>query len=178
MFLRRSLAASGWRAFGWRLGLNIGARADLMDRLGTRLDEVIAETEQLPVLLGWSLGGLYARELARRRSESVRAVVTLGSPFSVGPRANNAWRLYELVNRHSVDDPPLKMDWSSKPPVPTLAVWSSIDGIVAPASARGAQGEADETFEIRVPHMALGSEPGAIRQIVRILARFAEEPSA
>ena len=76
----------------------------------------------------------FARELARAHPDRVRAVVTLGSPFSGNPKLNNVWRLYEWVAGHPVDAPPIDRI-PDKPPVPTLAIWSRADGIVAPAAA-------------------------------------------
>ncbi len=94
MELRRAFAAAGWRTHPWSLGLNRGARADTLERLERRLLE-IGDGE--PVLvIGWSLGGLFARELARHRPDLVSAVVTLGSPFSGDVRGNNVWRFYEM----------------------------------------------------------------------------------
>ena len=73
------------------------------------------------VLLGWSLGGIYARVLAQRHPDLVDLVVTLGTPFSGDRRANNAWRVYEALNDHAVDASPLPDDPSVKPSVPTIA---------------------------------------------------------
>jgi len=129
-----------------------------------------------PVLLvGWSLGGLYARELARDVPHLVRAVVTLGSPFSGDPHQNNVWRLYEWVAGHKVDDPPLHY-LQRKPPVPTLAIWSKKDGIVAKRSARGRDGERDAEVEIGCSHMAFGISKTATRRVVREIDRFLEQP--
>jgi thioesterase domain-containing protein len=78
--LRRTLQASGYRAYGWGLGLNLGARKDLLERMDAQLDRAARHG---PVsLVGWSLGGLYARELAKRQADKVASVITLGSPFS------------------------------------------------------------------------------------------------
>ena len=121
MELRRALAAAGWRVhpLGWRLE---PWRARRHGRAAAaRLDAIAPDR---PVLLvGWSLGGVFARELARAQPERVRAVVTLGSPFSGDPRLNNVWRLYERVAGHPVDAPPIARI-CDKPPVPTLAIWS------------------------------------------------------
>jgi hypothetical protein len=92
--LRRTLEANGFRAFGWGNGLNFGARSDTLNRLSKRLDEVIAKAGGPVAVIGWSLGGLYARELAKRRPCDVALVITLGTPFSVSLRRNNAWKLY------------------------------------------------------------------------------------
>src|SRR4051812_29726989 len=78
--LRRTLAEAGWRVHGWEMGVNWGARAGTVERLERRLREISKDGKVLVV--GWSLGGLFARELARACPDRVRAVVTLGSPFS------------------------------------------------------------------------------------------------
>lgn len=170
--LRRALAQAGWRVHGWELGWNWGARADTVDRLKRRLDE-IGNGE--PVLLvGWSLGGVYARELARTAPDQVRAVVTLGSPFSGDPRQNNIWRLYERIAGHKVDEPPIPRI-ADKPPVAHLAIWSRRDGIVAPRSARGLDHERDEAVELQCTHMGFGVSTGIARQVVREIEKFLKD---
>lgn len=167
--LRRSLKAAGYAAYGWQLGQNRGARADLLDRLAHTLAQVVRRHGQPAVLIGWSLGGIYAREVAKRHPELVRLVITLGSPFSGNLRANNAWRLYEFLNDHPVDNPPLEIEITAKPPVRTIAVWSPIDGIVAPASARGREGESDRQVEVRLRHLSLARQREGIALIGRLL---------
>jgi pimeloyl-ACP methyl ester carboxylesterase len=117
---------------------------------------------------------LFARELAREVPEMVRAVVTLGSPFSGDPHMNNVWRLYEWIAGHKVDEPPV-MHYAEKPPVPTLAIWSRKDGIVAPRAARGVQGERDKAVEIGCSHMAFGVSRKATRRVAREIALFLKE---
>ena len=173
--LRRSLKAAGYSAYGWELGQNRGARADLLERLAARLAPVVQRHGIKAVLVGWSLGGIYARELAKLRPDLVAAVITLGSPFSGDPRANNAWLIYELLNDHKVDNPPLQIETAVKPPVATVAVWSPVDGIVSPASARGLPGESDRQIELRVRHLSLARAAQGIRLIGQLLA---EELSA
>lgn len=170
--LRRALADAGWRVHGWEMGLNWGARPDTLDRLKTRL-EALAREEKI-LLVGWSLGGLFARELARAYPDRVLAVVTLGSPFSGDAKQNNVWRLYELIAGHKVDDPPIPRR-TDKPPVPTLALWSRSDGLVAPRSARGLKGERDKEVELTCTHMGFGVSARAARDVVREIAAFLEE---
>jgi pimeloyl-ACP methyl ester carboxylesterase len=166
--LRKSLTAAGYRAHGWGLGRNAGVRADTLQQLDARFDALAFHR---PVtLIGWSLGGLVAREYAKHAPHRVAKVMTMGSPFSGDRRANNAWRVYELIAGHSVDAPPIKTVLSEKPPVPTIAFWSKRDGVVAPASARGGDGEADRHIELGCTHMAFVANPDAIRAVLTEIA--------
>lgn len=168
---RHTLDRAGYRAFGWGLGRNLGVTADMIDRLDARLDEIDREEDGPVSLVGWSLGGLIAREYAKHAPHRVARVITMGSPFSGNPRANNAWRLYEWVTRHAVDAPPIAVRLAEKPPVPTYALWSHRDGIVSPASARGLPGEADHSVEVDCSHLAFACAPEAITAVLGILAR-------
>lgn len=170
--LRRSLLAAGYRAFGWKLGFNLGFREGLLERMIARMEQVHAECggEKL-VLLGWSLGGIYARDLARRRPDLVRLVMTMGSPFSGSLHANHAWRIYEAINDHPVDNLPVPVDFQSKPPVRTVALWSPRDGVVAPATSHGEPGQSDLAVELPVTHMGFASSKPAVRQVIAALAR-------
>lgn len=172
--LRRALAQAGWRVHGWEMGVNWGARAETVERLKDRLDQIAPDKKVLVV--GWSLGGLFARELARACPERICAVVTLGSPFSGDPKQNNVWRLYERVAGHKVDAPPLPRI-TDKPPVPHLALWSRKDGLIAPRAARGLEGERDEAVELDCTHMAFGISARAAREAVREIDRFLKRHS-
>ncbi|HET9810414.1 MAG TPA: alpha/beta fold hydrolase, partial [Sphingomicrobium sp.] len=172
MELRRALAEAGFRVHPWRHGWNLGATADVIDKLRRSLD--LVDDDRPVLLVGWSLGGVFARELARAVPERVRAVVTLGSPFSGDPRLNNVWRLYERVAGHRVDDPPIPRI-TDKPPVPTLAIWSRRDGIVAAQAARGEEDERDKAVEVDSGHMAFGVSRRSTRAAVREIVKFLEE---
>ena len=170
--LRRALADEGWHVHGWDMGLNLGVRADTVKRLERRLDEI---GHHQPILVvGWSLGGLFARELGRAVPQRIRAVVTLGSPFSGDPKQNNVWRLYELIAGHRVDDPPIPRI-AEKPPVPHLALWSRRDGLIAPRSARGLDHERDKAVEMDCTHMAFGISRRAARNVVSEIQAFLNE---
>jgi pimeloyl-ACP methyl ester carboxylesterase len=162
--LQKALAAAGYRVTGWGLGLNRGVRPDTLGNIIARLEAFGAGREV--VLVGWSLGGIYAREVAKLRPDLVAKVVTLGSPFSGPPRANNVWRLYELVARHKVDAPPIETRLNEKPPVHTIALWSRKDGIVAPACACGEEGERDLAIELQCSHMAFAVSSRAWPHVV------------
>ncbi|WP_260483155.1 alpha/beta hydrolase [Sphingomicrobium flavum] len=169
MQLRRAMAEAGWRVHPWGLGLNKGATEDIIDLIDGQVCKACPDEPLL--LVGWSLGGVFAREYARHRPDRVRAVVTLGSPFSGDPRANNVWRLYEWVAGHPVDNPPIPRI-AEKPPVPHLALWSRRDGIVAPRAARGLPEECDEHCELDCSHMGFGVSKKAVRLVVREIDNF------
>jgi pimeloyl-ACP methyl ester carboxylesterase len=154
------------------MGWNQGARPDTIERLRERLDSIGDGGKVLVV--GWSLGGVYGRELARAVPDKVLALVTLGSPFSGDPKQNNVWRLYEWIAGHKVDKPPIPRI-ADKPPVPQLALWSRLDGIVAPRSAYGLDHERDKAVELRCTHMAFGVSERTGREVAREIASFLKE---
>lgn len=156
---------------GWDNGLNRGVRPGTLDRIVERVER-FAKGEKV-MLVGWSLGGIYAREAAKKRPDLVSRVVTMGSPFSGDPRSNNVWRLYELVAGHKVDEPPIEADLRAKPPVPTLAIWSRRDGIVAPACARGEEGESDRRVELDCGHMGFAVSGAAFPRVIAAIRDFA-----
>lgn len=173
MELRRGLARGSWRVHPWEMGVNTGAKADTLERLKARLEAVADKRKVL--LVGWSLGGIYARELARAHPEMVRGVVTLGAPFSGDLKTNNNVRaFYEWMAGHPVDQPPFPRILDN-PPVPTLALWSRRDGIVSVRAARGLEGERDKAVEINTTHMGFAVSRAALEQINREIAKFLEE---
>lgn len=173
MDMRRALARAGWRVYPWGLGMNRGAKSDTLDLLGQRLDEIY---DGRPVLLiGWSLGGMFARELAHRRPDQVRAVATLCSPFSGDYKTNtNIRQFYERIAGHDVYRPPFPRA-SGKPPVPTLSFWSRRDGIVAPSAARGQDDEIDRAVEIDTYHVGAVLWRPALARIVNEIESFLGE---
>ena len=166
--LRLGLRQAGFRAHGWERGRNLGLDDSIFDIIDARVRHI---SRGQPVsLVGWSLGGLVAREYAKLMPERVARVVTLGSPIAGDPRQNNnVWRLYEWVAGHPVDAPPIECSLAEKPPVDTVAIWSRRDGIVAAESAC-ALGCADRSIEVRCGHMEMVFAPEAIRTVVRALA--------
>ena len=128
--MRRFLKSRGFSPSGWGQGLNLGLREGVIERAHERMRELWLEHGRAVSLVGWSLGGLYARELAKHSPDMVRLVITLGSPFTGHPRETNAWRVYEFASGHRVDwhDFNLPLRWA--PPVPTTSIWSPTDGIV------------------------------------------------
>lgn len=168
--MRHVLLSAGYGAHDWGLGRNCGPRADILDRIDASIS-AIARNHGAPVtLVGWSLGGLYAREYAKTMPHRVRGIVTMGTPFSGDPRANHAWRIYEKVAGFPVDAPPFPCRREEKPPVPTIALWSRRDGVIQPDCAAGQPEERDRAIEVDCTHMGFAAAPEGIAAVGRALA--------
>ncbi len=165
--LLSALAQAGHQPHDWGLGLNLGPTPENFAFLVDRVSELAARHGAPVALVGWSLGGLFAREIARLRPAAVSMVITMGTPFSGDRRANNAWRAYQFVTGHLVDEPPIPCDFAIKPPVPTVALWSPRDGVIAPRSASGWPGERDRAVAMRCNHLGFASDPLVIGEVLR-----------
>lgn len=168
-YLARQLEAAGHRTKRWGLGFNWGADPERFAFLEQRLVEMSERYGRQVVLLGWSLGGLYARELAKRQPDKCAKVITMGSPFSGSPRANNAWRVYQFITGHSVDSPPIEADLPAKPPVETVALWSPNDGVIAPVCAAGVPGERDRAIKVACTHIGYTYSPEVVAALLKEL---------
>jgi len=169
--LRAFLRDRGYRAHGWKLGYNFGPRPGVEDRMQARLAELHAHYGCKVSLIGWSLGGIFAREMARRAPAQVRSVITLGSPFAGEPGASNAWRLYQLASGRSEDDPAARARRKLPPPVPATAIFSRSDGIVAWQGCLEQRSATTENIEVEGSHCGLGHNPLVLYAIADRLAQ-------
>ena len=165
-YLARHLEAAGHVTKRWGLGFNWGPTEEAFDQVEARLLQLHAHYGRKVVLIGWSLGGLYAREMAKRQPQAVSKVISMGSPFSGSPRANNVWRAYQFITGHSVDAPPIAAELRAKPPVETVALWSANDGVIAPRCAAGRPGERDRAVALRCTHMGFTYDPQVISTLL------------
>ncbi|MEL6876942.1 MAG: alpha/beta fold hydrolase [Pseudomonadota bacterium] len=170
-FMAQHLEKAGHTAKRWGLGFNLGPTEENLAQLEQRLLELHERTGDKVVLLGWSLGGVFGRELAKRQPQAVAKVITMGSPFSGDPRANNVWRVYQFVTGHSVDRPPVETDLAAKPPVETVALWSPRDGMIAPRAACGTPEERDRAIALRCTHIGFSYSTEAIETVLAELER-------
>src|SRR5262245_46406991 len=168
--LRAYLKAQGYAAHGWKLGPNHGPRPGTEAGMDARLAELAQRYQRKVSLIGWSLGGVFAREMARRAPDLVRQVITLGSPFAIEPKASNAWRLYEVLSERRVEDWPDREGMKLPPPVPSTAIYSRTDGIVAWQGCREQDGGMTQNIEIEGSHCGLGHNPAALFAIADRLA--------
>ncbi|MFK8048108.1 MAG: alpha/beta hydrolase [Halioglobus sp.] len=124
----------GYRASGWQMGRNLGPGSFSEDDLQAKIERLGRAGGGKISLIGHSLGGIYAREIARRNPEIVRQVISLGSPFGEGRDAgSNASRLYRKLNPKDDTDPErlaLQKVLAKAPPVPTTSIYTKADGVV------------------------------------------------
>jgi hypothetical protein len=122
-------------------------------------------------LVGWSLGGLYARQLAKIVPDRVRCLVSLGSPFAGSPKSTNAWRTYEIVSGRKIEEQYLLDALAEPPPVPTTSIFSRTDGICAWQVCLNKDGPEAENIEVYGSHCGLGHHPAVVYAIADRLAQ-------
>jgi hypothetical protein len=171
--LRTFLKSRGYAVSGWGLGRNLGLRAGIQEAM---VDLVKRENDihgRKVSLVGWSLGGLYARQLAKMMPKRVRSVITLGSPFAGSPKSTNAWRVYEAVSgqRAEHEEPTFGGNMARTPPVPTTAIFSRTDGICAWQSCMEKPGKRAENIEVFGSHCGMGHHPAVVYAVADRLAQ-------
>lgn len=177
--LREYCRALGYAAFDWGRGLNTGpgrAVDPWLDALAAELRHLLDAEHggAAPTLIGWSLGGLYARELAKRPGFPVRQVVTIGTPFNGGAGQTHADALYKLLNGHVLagDTRAWQARLRQPPPVPTSSLYSKSDGVVAWQSCRHARRSARvQDLEVGGSHLGMGWNPAVLRAVARCLVQ-------
>ena len=169
--LRRFLRGRGYRAHAWRLGRNLGPTPEVIAQSRARIQALRQRYGRRVSLIGWSLGGIYARELAKAVPEAVRMVITLGTPFAGHPRATNAWRLFELLHGRRQHAPGRRDAIRQPPPVPTTSIYSRTDGIVAWHCSVEREGPRAENIEVEASHTGMGVHPAVLYAIADRLAQ-------
>lgn len=164
MPLRRYLDSLGYQTSGWEQGFNFGPRAGVLEAAREQVNKAFHDSGRAVSLVGWSLGGVYARELAKEFPQKVRSVITLGTPFAGSHRSTNAWRIYELASGRKIEREAENYDLPAPPPVPTTSIFSRSDGIVAwQGSIQKAEPHHPQTENVEVvaSHVGLGVNPSA-----------------
>lgn len=175
-FLRQVLRRLGYRAHDWGLGTNLGYRPSMKEDLPARLRRLRQRYGGRRVsLIGWSAGGIYARELARAYPDDVRFVITLGAPFRGNHQANTAWRVWSVLNRgsdaaHAVSEA-ARIRREQPLEVPTTCIYSKSDGIVAWQCCTSPPAPLTENIEVRSSHLGYGHNLGALYVVADRLAQ-------
>ncbi len=150
----------GYKTYAWGLGRNLVFNDQREAEMQDLLKQVYETHGQKVSIIGWSLGGVFAREVAKALPDMVRSVITLGSPISGDSEHSNAHRFYDAINGQPSEDMKKRLAaLNTPPPVPTTSIYTKTDGIVA---WRGSiQKPAPNTENIRVPasHIGLGVNP-------------------
>ncbi|HXX49072.1 MAG TPA: alpha/beta fold hydrolase [Myxococcota bacterium] len=170
--LRRFLRRLGYRAHPWLLGRNLGSVGATRERLHARAAALHARHERKVSLVGWSLGGIFARELAKQMPERVRQVITLGSPFAdvARPTAWSRW-LERASGRDLGREMPERVERLRRPPpVPSTAIYSKSDGIAHWEACRESEGPERENIEVPASHCGMGWSPIVLWAIADRLA--------
>src|SRR4051812_24988777 len=171
--MRRYLKELGYDAYAWNMGRNLGGVASRRNGLRSLLQRVYDTSGRKVSIVGWSLGGVYARDLALQMPELVRSVITLGSPFTSDIRATNATRLYEALSGEGIDDNrEIQQAIAGDLPVPTTSIYSRTDGIVNWHTCHLNPSDKAENIEVYLAsHVGLGVNPAALWAVANRLAQ-------
>ena len=175
--MRLLLRRLGHNAHGWELGRNLGPTATILDGLPRMLGEIVDRTGEPASIVGWSLGGIFARELARDHPEQVRQVITLGSPFALTDfRQSRADGVYQRRSHLFADVVRIPNPRKTSRPIsgPSTAVFSRSDGIVAWQACIEPPTPRHENVEVRCGHLGFGVDPAAVWVMADRLAQPAQ----
>jgi len=171
--MRNLLKDLGYDVRDWGMGRNLRFNSDVEQEMRTMVAKTAKEVGAKVSLVGWSLGGVFAREIARAMPENVRTVVTLGSPITGARHAALARPVFEFLN--GKPDPELESridEMHVAPPVPTTAVYSKTDGIVHWHGALQEEGDQAENIRVPASHLGMGTNP----LVMNILADRLSQP--
>ena len=171
--MRRYLKQLGYDAYAWKMGRNLGGVSSKRAALQKLLSDIHTTTGRKVSIIGWSLGGIYARDLALQMPEMVRSVITLGSPFANDVRATNATRLYEALSGETVEhNSELTRAIAGDLPVPVTSIYSRTDGIVNWRTSLLRPSDTAENIEVHLAsHIGLGVNAAALWAVADRLAQ-------
>lgn len=165
--LRKFVNKIGYQSIPWNLGRNYAR----MEHLGMLIEKIDTEFEkygQEISLIGWSLGGVYARQIAKERPDKIRQIITLGSPFKGIEEPNNAaWMYNQLVKRKKIREaaPELIEEFPKPAPVPTTAIFTKEDGVVPWQMCLEEESPIHQNIQVFGSHLGLGVNPSVLKII-------------
>ncbi|MBI1181215.1 MAG: alpha/beta hydrolase [Alphaproteobacteria bacterium] len=173
--LRAYLTMLGYEVYPWALGRNFGPRGDIEHRMVERANHISATHDCKVSLVGWSLGGIFARQIARDVPEAVRQVITMGSPFGSaahGGTNREIAQLYELLSGDMTEHAPdhIKAHRRLRPPVPCTAIYSKTDGVAVWQVCVEEEGPDTDNIEVVGSHTGLGFNPLVLYAVADRLA--------
>jgi pimeloyl-ACP methyl ester carboxylesterase len=171
--MRRYLNELGYDTHAWKMGRNFGGVGSKRAALRELLTSIHETTGRKVSVIGWSLGGVYARDLALQLPHMVRSIITLASPFANDIRATNATKLYEALSGEGVDDiPEVREAIAGDMPVPATSIYSRTDGIVNWHTSLLRPSATAENIEVHLAsHIGIGVNPAALWAVADRLAQ-------
>jgi pimeloyl-ACP methyl ester carboxylesterase len=172
--LRNLLRRLGYRTYGWGLGVNVGPTPRILDGLVRKLDRAYRRRDEAVSIVGWSLGGIYARELARARPDMVRQVVTLGSPIQmIEADSSSAQPMWEAMSKYHSPGFRRAMRDVHRPPltIPNTSIYSRTDGVVSWQACLVERTSTSENVRVYGSHCGLGFNAAAITVIADRIAQ-------
>ncbi|MEZ5709150.1 MAG: alpha/beta fold hydrolase [Blastomonas sp.] len=175
--MRGLLKNLGYDAHGWGLGRNVRIDLAREQAMNDLLHRVHDQSGRKVTLIGWSLGGVFAREIAKNAPDKVRQVISLGSPISNDRNHSSARHLFEALNGEQPE--PLRegrfRSLEEAPPVPTTSVLTRTDGVVAWRGSVQKPGQQTDNIEVMASHCGLGVNPAVMYVIADRLAQAEDE---
>lgn len=173
--LRRHLQSCNLEAHDWQRGVNTGPDGELADWLAAlagQVRELHARDGRKVSLVGWSLGGIYAREIAKACPGSVRQVVTLATPHRSLGGANHAGTIFRMLGGKTAQlTPELQARLAQRPPVPTTSIYSEADGLVSWRGCLEEPGHDVENIPVHASHLGMPTHPDVLRIVANRLAQ-------
>jgi hypothetical protein len=174
MVLRTYLGTLGYRTYGWGLGRNVGPTAAVLDGMEALLERLASQSGTPVSIVGWSLGGMFARGLGHQRPDLIRQIVTLGSPFRsdlpIGSHAARSFERFAHLHVPHTDLPDIEAD-RAQLDMPVTAVYTKGDGVVAWQTCIQDPGIRRENVEVPGSHCGLGHNPAALWVVADRLAQ-------
>jgi len=173
--LRQYLRSCHFDAQDWGLGINTGPEGDLEEWLALlvkRIEDLHASSARRVSLVGWSLGGIYAREIAKRCPNAVRQVVTLATPFAALRSGNRAGALLRLLGGDTAGLTPEREErLRTRPPTPTTSIYSESDGVISWRGCLEQPAPQVENVPVHASHLGMPSHPEVLRVVADRLAQ-------
>lgn len=169
--LRKFLSKLGFSVTGWGMGRNYGRMASL-PILTKKIQRLHEESGQKIILIGWSMGGIFSREVAKKIPNAVKQVITIGSPFANVYAPNHAKWVFDLLNKKESVDHKFATQLPKPANVPTLAIYSKLDGIVPwQACMETTEDATHRNQKVRSSHFGMGANPSVMQLVEENLGK-------
>jgi hypothetical protein len=167
--LRKYLIKKGYQVLGWGLGINLG-HLDVLPTFSKNIQTLAKEQDQKISLIGWSMGGLFVREMSHQLPDYIGKVITIGSPFANVYAPNNARWVYDLLNEETEANHLMAARLPQATSMPSVAIYSKSDGIVPwQACKESVDTELHRNIEVKSSHFGMGANPAVLTAILQSL---------